>query len=167
MGLPSTFYKVGFSDADLTLIVTNIVICGYPDEGGGANHWVVFLQVGPMRSVKVDMTLSADGVTGVILLSSKSYGYSDNFIVHVNIPTLNHPTVQDILDVITKNGRDRYKFSVNGEGCRHWIYVFICDLENASYIASGSAQQASYYLSKFWSGADTFREKPPVVGMFY
>ena len=71
------------------------------------------------------------------------------------------------MEVIMQNGRDRYIFTEEGEGCRFWICTMIKDLEAAGKIDKGSALVAVRTLSYYWvsSSEGTLREME--AGQFF
>ncbi|EEH10296.1 conserved hypothetical protein [Histoplasma capsulatum G186AR] len=112
-------------------------------------------------SARLDMIPGdgADGLTGMLVIESKTYEFTYNATQRVSFATLGQPTVQTITDLVSQLGRDQYRFTENEEGCRYWIYTFISDLEGADIVAAGSKGEAWNSLSRYWfhppgSGSD-------------
>jgi hypothetical protein len=166
-----------FKDQDKACSVLTVHICGYKntenkgDEDGRppTNHFCAFLQTTARDSVKVDMIPGdgEDGLTGTILLESKSYTTTNQAIKTVSFPATSGPTVGGILDLIIKGRRDKYKFTEDEEGCRYWIYVFVTDLEAAGFIGKGSGATAHAALSQYWAYPSGSTPNAMRVGTFY
>jgi hypothetical protein len=144
-------------------------VCAYPPQGNApqANHWVVFLELGHADSVKVDMTPGSDNSTGVAMLTYKRYTTSRTALVDRVYETRNNPTVQTMLDLVTQNRLDKYRFNADGEGCRYWIYRFIQTLEGAGYLDPGTAADVWSHLSYFWRSSTDREAKVVAQGTFY
>jgi hypothetical protein len=161
--------------ATMAKTVTRITLSAYPKNGArDVNHWVAFLETGAEESVKVDMTPGADGSTGVILFAPKPYLQTDKAVFDIKFPTLNNPTVQQIYDLITtpdpyNNNQtlERYRFTADGDGCRYWIYRFILRVEQAGYLAQGTAGQVYQYVCNFWTSPTQYTPLAIAIGTFY
>jgi hypothetical protein len=151
------------------MIVRRIHVCAYPPQGNApqANHWVAFLEIDGAVSVKVDMTPGSDSSTGVAMFSYKTYSASTTTVVDRVYETRNNPTVQTILDLVTQNRLDKYRFHADGEGCRYWIYRFIQTLETAGYVDPGTAADVWSHLSYFWRSSTDREAKAVAQGTFY
>lgn len=137
--------------------VTRIWVAAYPLQNSSVHHWVAFLEIVGGRSVKVDMTVSGDGSTGLLMFSSKRYVGSLNAAYQISFPTIGSPTVQQIFDLITtpdNNNRrlDRYRFSAQGNGCAFWTYNFLLLVEQAGYLAQGTATQVWNAMQYYYIG---------------
>ena len=140
--------------------VTAVHICGYKntenagDECGNppTNHWALFLQRVDGGSVRLDMMpgYGSDGLRGKIEVLSKTYASTRNAIKTLTFPIISTQTVKSITDGFAQNGRDRYTFTEEEEGCRYWIFTIISDLENAGIIQPGSGQAAWQAVSYYW-----------------
>ncbi|EDN06263.1 predicted protein [Histoplasma mississippiense (nom. inval.)] len=105
----------------------------------------------PMESVvdaNVEYKFPCPKKSGVLV--STTYDFTYNATQRVSFATLGQPTVQTITDLVSRLGRDRYRFTENEEGCRYWIYTFISDLEGADIVAAGSKGEAWNSLSGYW-----------------
>jgi hypothetical protein len=126
--------------------VNHIWVAAYLLPNSRVHHWVAFLEVDNEESVKLDMTVSGDGSTGLLMFLGKEYVGSVNAAYQMSFPTIGSPTVQQIFDLITtpdNNNRrlDRYRFSAQGNGCAFWTYNFLLRVEQAGYLAQGTATQ--------------------------
>jgi hypothetical protein len=167
-----------FELSHLSRRVRTVHICAYENvgnEGDGdippTNHWGAFLQIGQDRSVRVDMAADYgyDGRRGKIHISSKSYSHTNHDVMTLSFDLQQTRTVQQIFELINNNGRDRYRFTEEIEGCRYWIWVFICDLQAAGIINADSGDRTWAAVSFYWkypqgSGSDPREVKP---GQFY
>lgn len=99
-------------------------------------------------------------------MQPRKYTGTYNSIKTLTFDTVEQPKVQKIFDLILDRGRDRFKFAGNKEGCRHWVYTMISDMEAAGLIRPESSPAAWDILSKYWrieSGSD---ERPVEGGTF-
>lgn len=150
----------GLNSSDLTKQVVKVSICGYvnkdntSDQDGNppTNHWAAFLQLTGPSSVRLDMMpgWGSNGLRGKIELTSKNYPLTNNAIKTLDFTTVGAPTVQQIVDLIIKNGRQKYTFAEEEEGCRYWIYTFAGDLQDAGLISDGSKEETWDAVSKYW-----------------
>ena len=165
-----------FKVTDKQKYVTNIHLCGYinekneGDENGRppTNHWSAFLQYSEKGSVQIDMVPGggSDGTTGMLIIESKKCVYTDKAVKKITLPTMESPLVQDIIELILKNKRDKYKFTDDFEGCRYWIQTFVSDLEEAAIIAVGSKILVADGLSKYWRWPSGSEARPIERGTF-
>jgi len=140
--------------------VSHIHICGYTnlrnegDEDGNppTNHWALFLQVSEDASIRLDMTpgYGSDGQRGKIQILYKEYTYTNNAIKSESFQVRSGVVAQHITDLITLNGRDKYTFTEEQEGCRFWIFTVISDLEARGFIATGCSQNTWTAVSHYW-----------------
>ena len=167
-----------FDITDRQRYVANIRLCAYENvnnEGDAngrppTNHWAVFLELYQSGSkyVNVDMIPGdgADGLTGTIILESKSYSVTNTAIKTVTFQPIKWTTVEAITDLIVRNRRDKYKFTEHEEGCRYWVYTFILDLENEGIVAPGSATTVWASVSCYWRYPSGCEERAVELGTF-
>ncbi|KAF3764148.1 hypothetical protein M406DRAFT_330499 [Cryphonectria parasitica EP155] len=92
----------------------------------------------------------SDGLRGKVKISSKRYSYTQNHVKKITMPASLGLTVQKIVNLVMHNGRQKYQFTPEWEGCRYWNYVVISDLEAAGYISKGNAKSVLAALSLYW-----------------
>lgn len=87
------------------------------------NHWSIYLLLGnDAGSVHMNMIVEdQDDVTGTLKLRSLTYGLTTSQIRYWDFETVTDVTVENIVKIIKKNGRDKYEFSGGGSGCRYWV----------------------------------------------
>jgi len=73
---------------------------------------------------------------------SKNYNVSCNFIKLETISIYGKTTVQDVLDLLAKRGRQRYKFTKEGKGAGYWCTVVVKDWEGMGLVSPGSWEKA-------------------------
>ncbi|KAH7311618.1 hypothetical protein B0I35DRAFT_67623 [Stachybotrys elegans] len=160
-----------FDNEDLERRLNHIHFCAYRnehnegDEDGNppTNHWVTSLEISEDHAVILDMApgYGSDGQRGKIEVWTQRYDHNGqathadqtvqtNETIHSLSFELNgRLTVQNIVDLITRNGRQRYNFTPEWEGCRYWVYTLSSDLEAQRIIQPGSAaavwSAVSYY----------------------
>ena len=137
-----------FKNEDLHKQVVFIHLCAYinrsntGDEDGNppTNHWAAFLELQGKGSVRLDMApgYGSDGLRGKLDMSSKPYQSTNNAIRSVSFEVAKGVTVQTIVDNINQNGRQKYTFTVEWEGCRFWVRTLISDLEAEGVVGEGS-----------------------------
>lgn len=170
------FYTKSLKAVDMEQPIVRFNLCAYaanqpteaPTHRSPTNHWVCFLELATDGSVKVDMTPGGgnDWLGGIIMLESKPDKKTSSNIKTMAFESLQSPTVATIMSLITKNNRDKYTFTRDGEGCRFWIYTLISDLEKAGLVAEGSAVEASNTLSYYWSSSIESQPRPIDEGVF-
>jgi hypothetical protein len=129
--------------------VTYIHFCAHSNpENEGAdgqpptNHWSLFLEIDESRSVRVDAVPGAPHTPGMIILEIKNYNITERRVFNESSAVPAGTTVETILQVIIKNGRDRYMFAPVGEGCRFWMATLATDLAGAGLVSNDMASKA-------------------------
>jgi hypothetical protein len=162
--------------------ITAIHICGYAnednegDESGRppTNHWVAFFAFEDGGSVKVDMVpgYGSDGLTGMIILESKAYEYSDRSVKTISFGCAKtfsfgysmSQTFSNTLDIIVERGMERYKFTKGGEGGRFWIYKLVETLYYEGHIKYSDVMCLEYWaydiLSNYWINPSDYEPRP-------
>ncbi|TPX07621.1 uncharacterized protein E0L32_010720 [Thyridium curvatum] len=95
----------------------------------GGNHWIMFLQASPGRSVQINMEPSevrgapapGHGYRGVMQVSAREIGVSEDRHQIVTIPTTRGRAVADFIDAIVAAGHHEYDFTTEGRGCTGWM----------------------------------------------
>jgi hypothetical protein len=75
--------------------------------------------------------------------------------------------VKDVLNMIIHNGRDKYIFTEEGEGCRFWICTVIKDLEVAGKLDKDSAVVAVHTLGYYWVSSSEGTDREMEAGQFF
>ncbi|KAG6077255.1 hypothetical protein E4U31_007311 [Claviceps sp. LM219 group G6] len=122
-------------------------------DGTPSNHWAVFFETSPSHSVCFNMVLSddeSDELRGTVFVASKSkYDFDRQAFHTLSFPIKGTPTIEDMANIVNKNGLHRYRFNTDGQGCRFWVCTFISHLEKEGFVESGCADQtwadAAYY----------------------
>ncbi|KAG6249590.1 hypothetical protein E4U49_008180 [Claviceps purpurea] len=144
-----------FRHEDMKSTVKHIHVYAHIYEtnyGNQANHWVVYLEISPIHSVRLDMSpgLGDDAVRGRLSISTKNCTYTNNMLHHFAFQTRGEPTVEDFVKLINANGLQRYDFTPEFEGCAFWVYILIAYLEQAHFVAVGSAARTKESVSYFY-----------------
>jgi hypothetical protein len=129
----------------LLLPVSRVSLVSYPLPRAGINHWAIFLQVGE-NTVKLDMLPSANLSTGVVMVEHKTDD-KDGRAFETSFPTSAGPTVQDIVDLLTKpddmgKRLDKYRFTEEGNGCAFWCKCVISAVEMELFLEDATAEAA-------------------------
>lgn len=171
------FATKSLEESDLDEIVKGIHLTGYlvsndlefEQDCNPTNHWTMFLELDREKSVKVDMTPTyTDGeLTGLILLESKDCVMTNKSVKSITFSPKDELRVKNVMEVIMSNGRDRYIFTDEGEGCRFWVCTVIKDLEAAEEISKGSAVVAVRTLSCYWASPSEGTHREMEAGEFF
>lgn len=85
----------------------------------------------------------------------------------LNVPD-DGTTVQDIIQSIFDNKRDRYRYDDTGSGCRFWVGTVIEDLEREGRLSQDSLQEFKTFVSNLHEAERENRvPMPPRMGAFY
>ncbi|KAJ7740875.1 hypothetical protein B0H14DRAFT_2407449, partial [Mycena olivaceomarginata] len=137
-------------------------------------HWRLFFLLSDGNSVEFNsQQLQSGNKMTRLYITYRTYHFSTRSAVRGNIYTniQGHVTVTvgNIIQLLVHQKlRDRYQLNPLGSGCRFWCQTAIADLEQASYIAPGSAatieanlQQLNRRYGKTWV------PYPLIQGTFY
>jgi hypothetical protein len=149
-----------FRAAVLTEAVQRVHFCAHANtENTGSegqsptNHWSMFLEINPTRSVGVDVVPGDTHSPGMIILEmieTKGCSVLNESVYDIHSGVPNETTVETILGLIITKGRDRYMFAPVGEGCRYWLQMFAWDMVEAQLFPTEVAQRASDVLAHYW-----------------
>ena len=106
----------------------------------GYVHWRLFFQLG-MQSIEFNsQKRTADGIT-TLYIDHRQYKCSNRqpSIGEMEINLSRPFKVQEIVDFILGKGRDRYKLTEGGSGCRYWCQTVVHDLEDNHFVRGGSS----------------------------
>lgn len=93
------------------------------EDGRSANHWSIFLLLaGQTASVRLNMS-NVDGADefGTFGVTSHEYLLSQSQLDHFDYPVAPGRKVHDFCHLIDSKGRNRYRMTGLGNGCRHWV----------------------------------------------
>ncbi|KZO90239.1 hypothetical protein CALVIDRAFT_410407 [Calocera viscosa TUFC12733] len=122
-----------------THFVTAIYAVASPPTND-VNHWRLFFCDASSTSVIFDMTPGQNGTDGVVLINKVAYRISNNIVAQVTLTPNGLRSAAEYLQLIVDKGRDRYRFTADGEGCRAWIRTIVDDMEKSGKISGGSLQ---------------------------
>ncbi|KAK0199105.1 hypothetical protein F5146DRAFT_996424 [Armillaria mellea] len=134
-------------DDDGGRIVTAISIFGvptYPKKTNPANgthlvHWRVHLRWAGARG---------DLAKGSVVLDTYKDEPTDP-IVRIEFRSLKQGlSVQTVVDLITANGRERYKYDGNGSGCLSWSTKLLADYVAAAYVGPQATGDFTKFIVK-------------------
>lgn len=142
--------------AVLETVVSDVLISAYGNESNvgvdgepPTNAWAIFLKTAESESVQI-VIYPKTNLVGQLSFEARTYVGTYNQVKTVMFPTLDTPTVQRLVNLIYGNGRHRFRFTAQKEGCRHWVLSVIADFENAGILGSGTKAAAQDVLSKYW-----------------
>ncbi|KAG5964028.1 hypothetical protein E4U57_005650 [Claviceps arundinis] len=153
------WYTEYFEQDDLKKTITHVHVSvkknGENQGKDGAppfNHWVIFFETSPSHSVCFNMVSNddeSDELRGIVFASTREYDFDRQALHTLSFPMKGTPTVEDIANIVNKNGLHRFRFNTDGQGCRFWVCTFISHLEKEGLVESGCADQtwadAAYY----------------------
>ncbi|KAG8709044.1 hypothetical protein FRC08_018576 [Ceratobasidium sp. 394] len=113
------------------------------------------------------MTPGADGFTGVLMVQSVPYVMTHSSAAASMYPVIVDITVDSILGLITKHGREQYIFGVSGTGCRFWCSVVLQDMEQANIVRAGSLYNFSGAVERLNQTNPVRFPLPTPQGAFY
>jgi hypothetical protein len=93
------------------------------DFGGGhsENHWSVYCLLQGGGAVRMNMVAPEYGVPeGRLDLSIYDYQLTNSALQHWDYTMAGGLTFKNVRDLVLSYGRDRYRFSGGGSGCRYW-----------------------------------------------
>ncbi|KAG8996808.1 hypothetical protein FRB94_001346 [Tulasnella sp. JGI-2019a] len=174
MAVSTTVFDKFFNKDDRDLLIKQVVACAWPispEDPESLYHWSMSLYVNPEKGVTLDiLPAGVDGRTGVLVISSKLEGmptHDLNRTVTLNIGKDN-TTVQDIIQAILDNKRDRYRYDDTGSGCRFWVGTVIEDLEREGRLSGNSLERFLMFVSELYEAEGENRvPMPPRTGVFY
>ena len=106
MDLSKNFCTIQLDEFDAEEAVANVYLCGYGIPYDNAptpnNHWSIFLETTPRKSVKVDIIPGGgpDGLVASILLESKKYDVTDRAVKSLAFSPKYPFPVKDIINLI-------------------------------------------------------------------
>lgn len=120
-------------------------------EATGVNqHWRLYFKAEP-DSVCVDMSVGVD--SGVLIVSLHDYTESNSAVKTIDVTMRASGTkVSAFLDVITGSGYERYNFTNDGQGCRHWVKTVVRAFSSKGLIDSGNLGEIEAAMGKVWPG---------------
>ncbi|KAG6042389.1 hypothetical protein E4U39_006022 [Claviceps sp. Clav50 group G5] len=151
--------KSNFTRNDLYSKVDYIHICARENETNigynnspPVNSWFIFLEISALHSVRLLMSQNwgAQNLRGRLEIATKDYAFTHNAIHQLSFRTIGGPKVKDIVDMIKAKSLQKYEFTPDWEGCRFWVYIFICHLKREGFIESGSVGKAELAISYYY-----------------
>ncbi|KIY73170.1 hypothetical protein CYLTODRAFT_387154 [Cylindrobasidium torrendii FP15055 ss-10] len=144
-----------FKVNDLTLPVSKIHFVAHTNEdnaGDGnippTNHWSLFMESSSSSSVRIEV--AGDSTETMVIVESRTCAFTNDHTHAEAVTVASGTTAATILALIIANGRDKYRCTPVGEGCRFWLSTLANDLARASVISSSSAQVVCESMTKYW-----------------
>lgn len=137
-------------------------------------HWRLFVELVEeyqgQRSVELDsQTVHTGSQTDTRLcIFSRPYVAEDkDHVASCAFDVQSDITVQDIINLVLTNNRDKYVLSEAGSGSRFWCETVIADLEANGWIAKTSYQIAREYAHRLARANPGFIPLEGPKGTFY
>lgn len=99
-----------------------------PVTAGGQlsqNHWSIYLLTQGGGSVRLNMATKPEHQEdkGTFTVTRHAYDLTTSAVCCWDFSAVRHCTVGDVLRLIQRKGRHRYRMTLGGVGCRHWMYA--------------------------------------------
>ena len=94
-------------------------------QGGqlSQNHWSIYLLTAGGGSVRVNMAqMRPTDDNGTMSVTRHTYTESNSAVKFFDFPATNGVNVGRVLRLFQQKGRQRYRMTGTGVGCRHWMY---------------------------------------------
>ncbi|KFY31119.1 hypothetical protein V493_01381 [Pseudogymnoascus sp. VKM F-4281 (FW-2241)] len=117
----------------------------FTKDGRSANHWSIFLILAGRSAASVRLNMSnVDGLDefGTFGVTDHDYLLSNSQLAYFDYPMVPSKRVRDFCDLIVREGRNMYRMSDLGNGCRYWVWYLFNDFLAYNYfdIASPNRQ---------------------------
>ncbi|KAG6180828.1 hypothetical protein E4U10_007445 [Claviceps purpurea] len=151
--------KSNFTRNDLHSKVDYIHICARKNETNigynnspPVNSWFIFLEISALHSVRllISKDWGSKNLRGRLEIATKDYAFTHNAIHQLSFRAIGGPKVKNIVDMIKAKGLQKYNFTPDWEGCRFWVYMFICHLERGGFVESGSVGKAGLAIPYYY-----------------
>ncbi|KFY89424.1 hypothetical protein V500_05710 [Pseudogymnoascus sp. VKM F-4518 (FW-2643)] len=111
------------------------------EDGRSANHWSIYLILANQtRTVRLNMS-NVDGADdlGTFGVTDHDYLLSHSQLAYFDYPVVPGKNVRDFCDLIENQGRNRYRMTGLGNGCRYWCWYLFNDFLGNQYFAVAPA----------------------------
>ncbi|WPB01335.1 uncharacterized protein RHO25_005959 [Cercospora beticola] len=103
------------------------------------NHWSIYLILANgAGSVRFSMTAddrNPKNEQGIFNVTQHNYQVTNSCVQFWDFPTRANLTVGAFLRNIGEHGRQRYRMTSNGTGCRYWVSCLIHDFSQAAFLS--------------------------------
>ncbi|KAG8767386.1 hypothetical protein FRC19_001539 [Serendipita sp. 401] len=119
-----------------------------PQNTNSVLHWHCYCLVSAEAAVMVDMIPGGDTRTGVLSVKYvnpvSSSGSSADIVLHSQVVV----TTADVISLLTRLGRTRYKYSDDGSGCRFWCCTILQDLKDNGYVQQDAVETFDAFITE-------------------
>ncbi|KAH8802541.1 hypothetical protein F5884DRAFT_887183 [Xylogone sp. PMI_703] len=133
------------------------------------NHWSIYLILADNKgSVRVNMRAEFDDPQGILDWEpSLPFTLPYSALNYWDYQLREGISVGWIYRLLISNGRDQYRFSGGGYGCRYWVYTIISDFSAQGCLKSTNAGEDLWpKLLYRYSVSGEIRDLPMVYGEF-
>ncbi|KAE8383413.1 hypothetical protein BDV26DRAFT_138639 [Aspergillus bertholletiae] len=138
------------------------------------NHWCFYLSTSEMTCVALDCQPSHTVPSSVLVGGSKAYiiiselsavGPDALLEFAAEVDGRDGLTVGDVVDVMVRDGREKYEFDTDGVGCRFWATEMLELLLRARILVDGQqVERAKGMVKRLWpEGTDLTLDR----GVYY
>ncbi|KAI1753962.1 hypothetical protein F4782DRAFT_528892 [Xylaria castorea] len=174
--MDENWHQGGLDLRDLSREIITIYLVAYPSASREdddepfelSNHWCLFLEFENHQSVRLEVVpgYGSDGLRGKVRLTSKSHACTTNDICQMSFEVNCRVTLDDVVAIVQREGRQKYEFAPGWEGCRFWNSIFMQDLENYRIVPAGAANQAFGAMGWFYHSVRGGERKDIKLGLF-
>ncbi|KAF8063580.1 hypothetical protein FPV67DRAFT_1507191 [Lyophyllum atratum] len=114
-------------------------------------HWRLYFQIDnlPYRVEFNSEIFHVDGVTRLWITERPVSSCAPQSVTGgpLLIPMISATlTVQNVIDLVLHKGRDRYKLSIRGDGCRFWCRTVLNDLVEDGWVAPNTTDRVQQHI---------------------
>ncbi|KAG9831165.1 hypothetical protein KCU98_g13383, partial [Aureobasidium melanogenum] len=138
-----------------------------PDTKASDNHWSIYVVIGDIRSVQLNMTAEPGYNNGELKMNSYDYVDSRSTLRRWDYEAITFFVLSMVHNLLVAQRRfDQYDMSGGGSGCRWWVYNVILALASVGWIRSDAAASLWPDLLFKYSSLKDRTPLPMVFGTF-
>lgn len=160
-----------FQENQLDLSIHHVRMIAYGNQDNAntdsgrspTNMWAIFLGIRERYSIRLEMVrdLTYESAIGDMTIESKKHFGSYNSVKSFDLAVTELLPARSYVDSIIAGGRDRFRFSNAGEGCRHWVHTVIADWEAEGFLVAGTHQKALDDVSYYYHASANVTDRVP------
>ncbi|EKM77863.1 hypothetical protein AGABI1DRAFT_130135 [Agaricus bisporus var. burnettii JB137-S8] len=162
----------GFDIGSLDQTITRIYLVAHENEfnqGSSSrpvlvNQWSIYLAISRTRSVQVDFGVGKKGVVRLVdkddtqcflRRSTGAFVLAISLVKHRRrrMESPIHLKVQDVLTILIRNGRDRYKVQNDdavADDSRFWMYTVVSDFVKEGIVEEKDRARVWKVINRYW-----------------
>ncbi|PYI11239.1 hypothetical protein BO78DRAFT_466391 [Aspergillus sclerotiicarbonarius CBS 121057] len=161
---PLQFIPPSTKQTTLSQPISHLLITAHEPLPRGGNHCTIYIpttpststpssNTTPISSIQLDMTPSyttpattkptnpaGAGSKGILILSALPYTLPPRATKSFRIDIRPGYKIADLVDLLVSEGRHKYEFNAEGEGCRFWVDGVVELFEEKGWVVDGDAE---------------------------